>query len=160
MGSRDETTESRVLVVDDDHSIRSLVRTIVRRENIAVDEAADGQEAIEKLKLREYAVILLDLMMPRVDGFGVIEYLKNNPPSRKPVVLVVTAYSDQKFKSVDPEIVAGVVRKPFEVSELGNLVKLCIHGLDTLTRDDLLQASDRSIRELAERNWDEENSNT
>lgn len=157
MGSREETKESRVLVVDDDHSIRSLVRTIVRRENIPVDEAADGQEAIEKLRLTEYAVILLDLMMPRVDGFGVIEYLKTNPPSRKPVVMVVTAYSDQKFKAVDPDIVSGVIRKPFEVSELGNLVKLCIHGLDELTRGDLRQASDRSIREIAERKWDDEN---
>lgn len=157
MGSREETQDSRVLVVDDDQSIRSLVRTIVRRENIPVDEAADGQEAIEKLQARDYAVILLDLMMPRVDGFGVIAYLKANPPLRKPVVLVITAYADQKFKSVDADIVSGVVRKPFEVSELGNVVRLCVHGLDTLTRGDLLQASDRSIREFAERDWAKEN---
>ncbi len=145
----------RVLVADDDVSIRQLVRTIVRREGIDVDDASDGYEAIEKLKTHSYAVILLDLMMPRIDGFGVIEYLKENPPPMKPVVLVITAYADQKFKDVDADIVAGVVRKPFEVTELGDLVKLCISGLDQLSRLDLLQASDRSIRELAERNWDE-----
>lgn len=143
----------RVLVADDDQSIRQLVQTIVRRENIEVDTAVDGQDAIEKLQQKEYEVILLDLMMPRVDGFGVIEHLKSHPQQHKPVVLVITAYADQKFKDVDPAIVAGVMRKPFEVADLGNLVRLCVHGLDT-ARGQLLNASDRSIRELAERRWD------
>ncbi|HEV3484835.1 MAG TPA: response regulator, partial [Vicinamibacterales bacterium] len=64
-----KATEQRVkvLVADDDQSIRQLVCTIVRREGLDVDCVADGEEAIEKLKEHEYAVILLDLMMPRVD---------------------------------------------------------------------------------------------
>jgi chemosensory pili system protein ChpA (sensor histidine kinase/response regulator) len=118
----------RVLVADDDQSIRQLVSTIVRREDLEVDSAADGVEAIEKLKQNDYAVVLLDLMMPRLDGFGVIEYLRNNPPAYKPVILVVTAYADQKFKAVDPTIVAGVLRKPFEIADLGSLVQLCVLG--------------------------------
>lgn len=145
--------EPRVLIADDDQSIRQLVRTIVRREDLEVDCAADGLEAIEQLSRREYAVILLDLMMPRLDGFGVIEYLRNHPPARKPVVLVISAYADQKFKEVDPEIVAGVLRKPFEVADLGNLVKLCVHGLTRSEAARLLSSSDRAIRELAERRW-------
>jgi len=145
--------EPRILVADDDQSIRRLVTTIIRREQLTVDAACDGAEAIEHLKEREYAVILLDLMMPRVDGFGVIEYLRAHPQRRKPVVLVITAYADQKFKEVDPDVVAGVLRKPFEVADLGNLIRLCIHGLDALTQSELLAASDRSIRDLAERNW-------
>ena len=145
--------EPRILVADDDQSIRRLVSTIVRREQLIVDAAADGAEAIEFLQRHEYPVILLDLMMPRVDGFGVIEYLKTHPPARKPIVLVITAYADQKFKDVDPDIVAGVLRKPFEVADLGNLVRLCIHGLDSATQQELLAASDRSIRDLAEKQW-------
>ncbi len=115
----------RVLVADDDQSIRQLLGTIVRREGLQVDCVVDGGAAIEKLKKHEYAVILLDLMMPRVDGFGVIEYLKQNTPHHKPVILVITAYADQKFREVDPDIVAGVIRKPFEVADLGTLVSLC-----------------------------------
>jgi len=122
---------ARVLVVDDDQSIRQLVCTIVKREQFDVDCAADGAEAIEFLAEHDYAVILLDLMMPRVDGFGVIEYLRNHMPAAKPIVLVVTAYADQKFKSVDPNVVAGVFRKPFEVGDLGNIVKLCVAGFDS-----------------------------
>lgn len=115
----------RVLVADDDQSIRQLLGTIVRREGLQADCVGDGGVAIEKLKKHEYAVILLDLMMPRVDGFGVIEYLKQNTPRYKPVILVTTAYADQKFRDVDPDIVAGVIRKPFEVADLGTLVRLC-----------------------------------
>ena len=153
-----EQTEHRprILVADDDHSIRRLVSTIVRREGIDVDTAVDGSEAIEKLQQHDYAVILLDLMMPRLDGFGVIDYLKANPPRRKPVVLVITAYADQQFKDVDSEVVAGVLRKPFEIADLGNLVRMCVHGLDNATKKDLLGASDRSIRELAEQRWQAE----
>ena len=122
--------EPRVLVADDDQAIRQLVCTIVRRERLIVDCVADGHEAIQHLEKHEYSVILLDLMMPRVDGFGVIEHIRKNPPSQKPVILVITAYADQKFKEVDPGLVAGVLRKPFEVADLGSLVRLCVNGYE------------------------------
>jgi DNA-binding response OmpR family regulator len=139
----------KVLVVDDDHSIRQLVCTIVQRERFMVDCAADGAEAIELLKTNDYSVILLDLMMPRVDGFGVIEYLKTHAHGPKPIVIVITAYADQKFKEVDPTIVAGVIRKPFEVADLGNLVRLCATGFQKEVSHKLKQSSDRGIREVA-----------
>ncbi|HEY2094200.1 MAG TPA: response regulator [Thermoanaerobaculia bacterium] len=118
------------MIVDDDASIRQLLATLVRREHLAVDSAIDGEDAIRKLQEHAYSVVLLDLMMPHVDGFGVIEYLKQHPQASKPVVLVITAYADQKFKRVDPDIVAGVIRKPFEIADLGGLVRLCALGLD------------------------------
>src|SRR6267378_4401219 len=104
----------RVLVADDDQSIRQLLCTIVRRERFDVDCVADGLEAIEKLQEHQYAVILLDLMMPRASGPDVIAYMKKHPPAMKPIVLVITAYSDPKVKDVDSSVVAGVLRKPFE----------------------------------------------
>jgi Response regulator containing CheY-like receiver, AAA-type ATPase, and DNA-binding domains len=122
--------QTRVLVADDDQAIRKLVCTIIRREGLDVDCVADGADAIDMLREHDYAVLLIDLMMPRVDGFGVIEYLKSHPMPQKPVVLVITAYADQKFKEVDPAVVAGVVRKPFEVAGLGALVRLCVDGYD------------------------------
>ncbi len=64
-------------------------------------------EAIERLKRHDYTVILLDLMVPRLDGFEVIEYLKNHHRRSKPVALVITAYADQRFKQVDPDVVAA-----------------------------------------------------
>lgn len=145
----DYETETRVLVADDDPSIRQLLCTIVRREHLDVDCVSDGQEAIDRLREHDYTVILLDLMMPRVDGFGVIEYLRHHPPKNKPVVLVITAYADQRFKKVDPNIVAGVIRKPFEISELGDIVRLCVTGFDEEIAHHLAASRDSAIRRVA-----------
>ena len=151
--------DTRVLVVDDDQSIRQLVCTIVDREGFAVDSAADGAEAIDLLGKNSYSVILLDLMMPRVDGFGVIEYLKNHQDGPKPIVLVITAYADQKFKEVDPTIVAGVIRKPFEIAELGNLVRLCVHGFQSEVSHKLYLSRDRAIRDFVRSRSESESTN-
>ena len=129
-----ESRTHRVLVADDDESIRRLVCTIVKRENLQVDCVGDGQQAIDMLRHHEYSVILLDLMMPVVNGFGVVEYLRNHPPARKPVVLVISAYADQKYKDVDPTVVAGVLRKPFEIADIGQLVRQCVEGFRDATR--------------------------
>jgi CheY-like chemotaxis protein len=139
----------RVLVADDDQSIRQLVSTIVKRERFVVDSAADGLEAIECLKQHEYAVVLLDLMMPRLDGFGVVEWLKSNPPLIKPIILVITAYADQRFKEVDSDFVAGVLRKPFDVAELGSLVRACVTGFNEEVTQKLFLSKDRAIRDFA-----------
>ena len=148
------TQHSRILVADDDQSIRQLLGTIIRREGFEVDVVADGLEAIEKLKKHDYAVVLLDLMMPRADGFDVIEYLKTHHRSVKPIVLVITAYADQRFKQVDADIVAGVIRKPFEIAELGGIIRLCIKGIDEELSGKLYYSSDRAIREFAQRYGD------
>jgi CheY-like chemotaxis protein len=140
---------TRILVADDDQSIRQLLGTIIRREGFEVDTVADGAEAIDKLKAHDYAVILLDLMMPRLDGFEVIEYLKTHHTRTKPVVLVISAYADQRFKQVDPDIVAGVIRKPFEIAELGGMLRLCIKGLDEALSTRLYYSADRAVREFA-----------
>src|SRR5215468_5134160 len=154
--AENQFNEPRILVADDDPSIRQLVCTIIKREGFEVDCAGDGVEAIQFLEQHRYAVILLDLMMPRLDGFGVIDWLRAHPPEEKPVVLVITAYADQKFKYVDPELVAGVIRKPFEVAELGGLVHLCINGFDSEVAAHRLYHStdDPAIRELVrQRIW-------
>ena len=119
-----KVSRPRALVADDDPSIRQLLCTIVRRQRFDVDSVADGAQAIEKLQQHEYDIILLDLMMPRVDGFDVIDYLKENPPTTKPVVLVITAYADQKFKEIDASVVAEVVPKPFEIAELARSLRV------------------------------------
>lgn len=144
------TAKPRVLVADDDPSIRQLLCRIVQREQFEVDCVADGAEAIARLGQNAYAVILLDLMMPRVNGFDVIEHLKTHPPATKPVVLVISAYADQRVREVDASIVAGVLRKPFEIADLGGIVRLCINGYDSELTEKLYASSDRTIRNFAQ----------
>jgi len=67
--------EKRILVVDDDEAIRMLLLTILRRRGMVMDTARNGAEALEKLGQCRYAVMLLDLMMPVMSGWAVLEQL-------------------------------------------------------------------------------------
>jgi CheY-like chemotaxis protein len=111
----------RVLVVDDEPAIRALVAKIVERAGLPVDTAADGAEAIEKMEAQLYSVVVLDLMMPRVDGFGVVEHVRHNM-SVKPALIVATAGDISSVRQLDGTVVHSVVRKPFEIDVLGELI--------------------------------------
>ena len=114
----------RVLVVDDDPSVRGLLSTVLRANDLTVDEAADGLEALRLMAVHQYAVILLDLIMPRLDGFGVIEALGISD-GWQPVVLVVTGADRAALERLDPRRIHGIVRKPFEPQELASVVVAC-----------------------------------
>ena len=114
----------RVLVVDDDPSCRGMLSTVLRANDLTVDEAADGVEALQLIAVNQYAVILLDLMMPRLDGFGVIEALGRTEEGQ-PVVLVVTGADRAAIEQLDPRRIHGIVRKPFDLQELASVVVAC-----------------------------------
>lgn len=114
----------RVLLVDDDDAIRQLVAAVVRRHGIVCDFAADGVEALERLSANHYALIILDLMMPRMDGFEVMQELRLRGP-RVPIV-VATAAGQGKVSRLDPSMVKAVLQKPFEIAHLvDTIVGLC-----------------------------------
>jgi two-component system response regulator MprA len=119
--------QPRVLVVDDDGAIRILLTTILRRNGFDVDIARDGQEALEMVASMHYGVILLDLMMPRLDGLDVLEYLDGNEgDSPKRCVIVLTAAAGKDLSRLDGQRVFRVLRKPFDMSELMTTVRECI----------------------------------
>jgi two-component system, OmpR family, alkaline phosphatase synthesis response regulator PhoP len=122
-----ENTAVRVLVVDDDDAIRTMVERILRRAKFEVDSARDGSEAIEKLACSDYGTVLLDLMMPRVDGHGVLRYLVNESRASQPSVIVMTAnvlsLADAPVDNVMP--VKRVLPKPFDIQELVAHVREC-----------------------------------
>jgi DNA-binding response OmpR family regulator len=113
--------EARVLVVDDEPAIRALVAKIVDRAGFPVDSAADGAEAIEMMAGREYCVLVIDLMMPNVDGFGLIEHVRKQR-GRKPAIIVISAGDSSTFRQLDGAMVHSIVRKPFDINVLGDLI--------------------------------------
>lgn len=115
------TSEGRVLVVDDEPAIRALVAKIVSRAGLAVDTAGDGAEAIAKMQDVTYSVLVVDLMMPIVDGFGVVDYVRKMAPPR-PSVIVASASDSAVLRKLDGTIVHSIVRKPFEIDVLGDLI--------------------------------------
>ena len=120
--------EKRILVVDDDDSIRALLFTILRRRGHAVDTARNGAEALERLRNCRYAVMLLDLMMPKMSGWDVIHYLEHQAPADGiPIVIVLTAGNEPH--NLNPKIISGTVRKPFEINSLTETVTACLAAI-------------------------------
>lgn len=117
----------RVLVVDDDERIRKLLESRLSARGLAVDAVADGGEAIDALHRARYSVVLLDLVMPRVDGFAVIEWIQENRRllQPQPVLLLLTGAEPRFPGDLDAETVHGILRKPFDPNELASLVAAC-----------------------------------
>ena len=107
---------TRILIVDDDAAIRGLLRVLAERSGIITDEAADGTQALQLLDTKIYDAVLLDLAMPRVNGFDIIDRLRHK--SHRPVVIVLSALTTVRFTDLDPSIVHCVIRKPFDVDML------------------------------------------
>jgi len=120
--------QNRVLVVDDDADVRNLLVTMFRQRALAVDVAADGQQALDLLRDRQYAVVILDILMPVLNGFGVLEKLSGDSrgvSASSPVVLVLTGADRNTIDGLDGRGVHGIVRKPFDPEELTSLVVAC-----------------------------------
>jgi CheY-like chemotaxis protein len=122
-------SKGRVLVVDDEAAIRALVAKIVQRAGYHVDTARDGAEAIERLEESSYSVIVLDLMMPNVDGFGLIRHIKERGGPR-PALIVVSAGDSQTFRQLDGAVVHSILRKPFDIDVLGDLVDAAAKSME------------------------------
>lgn len=116
--------EKRILVVDDDDAIRTLLLTILRRRGMFVDTAKNGAEALKKLGQCTYALILLDLMMPLVTGWEVLQKLATFEAARRPLVIVLTAGPESR--DFNPDLVIGSIKKPFDVELLNDMVTGCI----------------------------------
>ena len=112
---------NRVLVVDDEPAIRALVAKIVQRAGLQVETARDGGEAIERIDSDDYSVLVIDLMMPVVDGYGVIEHVRKRG-GRKPAIIVITAGDSSSIRRLDGSMVHSVLRKPFDIDVLGDLI--------------------------------------
>ena len=112
--------ERRILVVDDDDAIRALITTVLRRRGLRVDTARNGLEALQRVKRCRYAVVLLDLMMPRMSGHQFLDEVRADPPVDLPVIIVLTAGLVTRAQL--PEVVAASVRKPFDIEMLVDTV--------------------------------------
>ncbi len=113
----------RALIVDDDDSIRRMVCKLLVRDGFDVDEARDGVEAIEKLDEEDFEVVVLDLMMPRIDGFGVVDHLRASKPAMLDRIVVMTAFDDSARKRLNAA--CRVLAKPFDIGELMRTVRKC-----------------------------------
>jgi DNA-binding response OmpR family regulator len=116
--------EKRILIVDDDDTIRALVVTVLRRRGYRLDTARNGVEALEKLVACRYSLVVLDLMMPRMSGYEVLDQLSTQPEVTRPLVLVLTAGLERR--PFDRSFVVGTIHKPFDIELLVDTVSGCL----------------------------------
>ncbi|MFN3322373.1 MAG: response regulator [Bryobacteraceae bacterium] len=109
----------RILVADDKASSRELVRTMLERSGYAVSEAADGVEAIELIRREQFDLILLDLQMPALDGFGVLRHVRDDQRlATLPVVaLTASAMQGDQEKALAAGF-TGYIAKPVSLATL------------------------------------------
>ena len=114
-----------VLLVEDNEATCTLIAAILHRE-FTVECATDGNDAVERLRTNRYAVVLLDLKMPIIDGFGVLDFLRQHSPDMLPRVLILTAALTQnELTRANSYPIRGIVRKPFDVDSLLESVRQC-----------------------------------
>ena len=116
----------RVLVVDDEPPIRDLCRVSLELRGFDVDEAVDGEDALARLRADRPDVVLLDVMMPKLDGWGTLAAIAADEDLRDVPVVLMTALSDEADRErADKAGVASFVAKPFDPQELVDAIRAC-----------------------------------
>ncbi len=118
----------RALIADDDPVTRYLIANILGQRRIEFDEAANGADAVKALKSRDYTLVFLDLLMPRIDGWGVIDFLRR-AKGKPPRIVIITGVKDQTLSVADRELVSGLIYKPLDPSEVDRLVQQTLSGV-------------------------------
>jgi CheY-like chemotaxis protein len=116
----------RVLVVDDDASIRKLIMVALRRDGYDFIEAPNGREALDLMRSERPHVVVLDLMMPILSGWDVLQERERDPELRNIPVIIVSANRDPEVAMAVDKGICAFLPKPFDIGALSALVRSCI----------------------------------
>lgn len=117
----------RILVIDDDLAIRVLLQAVLRRLGFEVALAEDGEAGLDVLRRETFDLILLDLMMPKVNGYEFIERTRSLEGGKQHVI-VFTAAGQRGVARIPPNSVCDAILKPFDLEKFLGLIERCIHG--------------------------------
>ena len=140
-----------VLVIDDEAPIRLLCRVNLEAEGMKVAEAADGPSGLEKARANRPDVILLDVMMPGLDGWRVAEQLIDDPATQGIPIVFLTARAEFRDRAKGLDI-GGVdyITKPFNPLELAPLVRDLLARIERGERDQLRREKLSDLEALME----------
>lgn len=112
------TDDTRILVVDDEPDIRSMVRLVLELEGYQVIEAGSGEQALELLMEARPDVLLLDIRLPGIDGWEVLDRIGDAPQEPRPGVVIISAHNTATAPARAAELGCDFLAKPFTPDDL------------------------------------------
>jgi DNA-binding response OmpR family regulator len=115
--------QGSVLLIEDDSLTAVAAMALLEHMGYAAEHVRNGADAWEMLSTRDYDAIMLDLVMPKVDGFAVLDQVHAAKPSMLPRVIVTTGMPEKYIGALDRHAIGGFIRKPIEVNVLEPLLR-------------------------------------
>jgi CheY-like chemotaxis protein len=117
----------KILLVDDNPIILEIEKSVLKVEDYEIETASDGSEALDKVIIFKPDLILLDIMMPQMDGYQVARLLKEKEDTRSiPIIMVTAKRRPEDMNEGYLEGAAGYITKPFKSEELLKVVKILL----------------------------------
>lgn len=141
----------RILIVDDDDELRENIKEILQDNGFNTDDVSSGQEALSLLKFNKYNVVLLDLMMPGMNGMETLSKIRANNKLTKIIMLTAFATVANAVEAIKKGA-NDYITKPFKIDELINTIRCCIEeakfeeDVKNVNIDDTLSSLSNSIR--------------
>ena len=132
MANRIDGAGRKILVIDDDLAIRVLLQAVLKRMKFDVELAEDGAAGLEKLHSNgTFDLILLDLMMPRINGYEFIDKPTADYPERRPHIIVFTAAGKRGVEKIPANAVCNTILKPFDLEKFIEMITDCLNQTHT-----------------------------
>lgn len=116
-----------ILVIDDVEENVDIIRQKLTHSGYEVIAAYDGQQGLTMLKEKKPALVLCDIMLPKLDGWGILTTAKNDPETKDIPIILMTAYTTIQFKGERLRAIeqgaVDYLKKPFDLSEMAKLVE-------------------------------------
>jgi two-component system, cell cycle response regulator len=144
----EDNRQARIMVVDDDPDTVLILSRYLQREGFVSVEATSGLQCLELLRQMDIDVILLDLMMPEMDGFQVCRELKGNPQTAEIPIIMVTARDDLDARTEGMRLgVSDFLAKPVFRGQLGSCIRAQLEGIRTRRATDaILSRLDQAVK--------------
>ncbi len=134
----------RILVVEDEESIADIIATKLRCEKYEVDTSYDGEDGLYNAMTNIYDLIILDIMLPKINGLEILKEIKENEISAKVIMLTAKSELEDKLKGFDSGA-DDYVTKPFHIEELIARVNVQLRNKGNSKIKDILEYSDLSL---------------
>lgn len=122
--SRMSKTRQKILLVEDLPATRLVLLRSLEQE-FEVEAVSDGEDAIGLLRRNDYVMILLDLILRRVDGYAVLDELREHKPHLLKRVIVFSGMEDPRSREINPAEVFDVLKKPLQIEALLGVIRRC-----------------------------------